>query len=88
MLFRSLENYLKRLEELEDVVMSFEGVEKCYAIQAGREVRVFVNPEKVNDLGAVKLAQKIAEQIEEQLNYPGEIKVNLLREMRSVEYAR
>lgn len=84
----TLENYLKRLEELEDVVMSFEGVEKCYAIQAGREVRVFVNPEKVNDLGAVKLAQKIAEQIEEQLNYPGEIKVNLLREMRSVEYAR
>ncbi|PID51622.1 MAG: ribonuclease Y [Candidatus Moraniibacteriota bacterium] len=84
----TLEKYLKRLEELEDVVMSFEGVDKCYAIQAGREVRVFVNPEKVNDLEAVKLAKRIAEQIEDQLNYPGEIKVNVMREMRSVEYAR
>ncbi len=84
----TLEKYLKRLEELEEVVMSFNGVEKCYAIQAGREVRVFVDPEKVNDLEALKLAKNIAEQIEEKLSYPGEIKVNVLREMRSVEYAR
>ncbi len=84
----TLENYLKRLEELEEVVLSFSEVERCYAIQAGREVRVFVNPEKVNDLDALKLARKIAEKIEDELNYPGEIKVNLLRETRSIEYAR
>ena len=84
----TLENYLKRLEELESVATSFSEVEKCYAIQAGREVRVFVNPEKVDDLEAVKLAKKIAQKIEEELKYPGEIKVNLLRETRSIEYAR
>ena len=84
----TLEKYLKRLEDLENVVTSFNGVEKCYAMQAGREVRVFVNPEKVDDLEAIKLAKKIAERIEEELNYPGEIKVNVLREVRSVEYAR
>ncbi len=84
----TLENYLKRLEEIEDTVNSFSEVEKSYAIQAGREIRVFVNPEKVDDLGAMKLAKKIAEKIEEDLNYPGEIKVNLLRETKAVEYAR
>ncbi len=62
------------------MVMSFGEVDKCFAIQAGREVRVFVNPEKVDDLEAVKLAKKIAQKIEEELNYPGEIKVNVLRE--------
>lgn len=84
----TLENYLKRLEDLEKVVMSFEEVEKCYAVQAGREVRIFVNPEKVDDLEALKLAKKIALKIEEDLNYPGEIKVNVLRETRAVEFAR
>lgn len=84
----TLENYLKRLEEIEETVNSFNEVEKSYAIQAGREIRVFVNPDKVDDLGAMKLAKKIAEKIEEDLNYPGEIKVNLLRETKAVEYAR
>ncbi|MFZ5982041.1 MAG: ribonuclease Y [Patescibacteria group bacterium] len=84
----SLENYLKRLEELESVAASFEGVEKVYAIQAGREIRVFVRPEDVDDLGAIKMAKGIAEKIEEELKYPGEIKVNVLRETRAIEYAR
>ncbi len=84
----TLEKYLKRLEELEALVMSFSEIEKCYAIQAGREIRVFVNPEKVDDLKSLKLAKQIATKIEDDLNYPGEIKVNVLREVRSVEYAR
>ena len=84
----TLENYLKRLEAIEEVVNGFHEVEKSYAIQAGREIRVFVNPEKVDDLGAMKLAKRIAERIEDELEYPGEIKVNLLRETRAVEYAR
>lgn len=84
----TLENYIKRLEELENIANSFEEVEKSYAIQAGREVRVFVTPDKIDDLGSVKLARKIADQIEETLNYPGEIKVHVIRETRSVEYAR
>lgn len=82
------EQYLQRLEDLEKVATSFEGVEKAYAIQAGREIRVFVMPEKVDDLGALKLAQAIAKKIEEELKYPGEIKVNVIRETRVVEYAR
>lgn len=84
----TVENYLKRLEELESLTNSFEQVEKCYAIQAGREIRVFVKPESVDDLGAMKLARNIADKIEEELKYPGEIKVNVLREVRAVEYAR
>lgn len=84
----TLDQYLKRLEELEEIANSFESVEKSYAIQAGREIRVFVNPEKIDDLGAVKLSRNIANKIEEELKYPGEIKVNVLRETRSVEYAR
>jgi len=84
----TLEKYLKRLEELENLVMSFSEIEKCYAIQAGREIRVFVNPDKVDDLKSLKLAKQIATKIEDDLNYPGEIKVNVLREVRSVEYAR
>ena len=84
----SLENYLKRLEELENIANSFDEVEKSYAIQAGREIRVFVTPEKINDLGAMKLSRKIADGIEENLNYPGEIKVHVIRETRAVEYAR
>ena len=84
----TLENYLKRLEELEDIANAFDEVEKCYAIQAGREIRVFVTPEKIGDLEAVKLSRKIADNIEETLNYPGEIKVHVIRETRAVEYAR
>ncbi|EKE20410.1 MAG: hypothetical protein ACD_8C00004G0002 [uncultured bacterium] len=84
----TLEKYLKRLEELEATANSFEGVERTYAIQAGREIRVFVKPEEIDDLGALKLAREIADKIEADLKYPGEIKVNVLRETRSVEYAR
>ncbi len=84
----TLENYLKRLEELEAVVNSFEEVEKTYAIQAGREIRVFVKPDKVDDLGAIKLSKAIVEKIEKELKYPGEIKINVIRETRVVDYAR
>jgi len=84
----TLENYLKRLEELEKLALSFEGVEKAYAIQAGRELRVFVIPEKIDDLGTLNLAKEISAKIEAELNYPGEIKVNVIRETRAVEYAR
>ncbi|EKE16040.1 MAG: hypothetical protein ACD_11C00054G0030 [uncultured bacterium] len=84
----TLENYLKRLGELESVANSFAGVEKTYAIQAGREIRVFVKPEEVDDLGAIRMAREIADKIEQELKYPGEIKVNVLRETRSVEFAR
>lgn len=82
------ERYLQRLEELEKITNSFEGVDKSYAIQAGREVRVFVNADKVNDLDCNKMVREIAKKIEEELKYPGEIKVNLIRESRIVEYAR
>ncbi len=84
----TLENYLKRLEELESIANSFDGVEKSYAIQAGREIRVFVSPEQISDLEAKKLARDIADKIEEDLKYPGEIKVNMIRESRIIEYAR
>ncbi|PIR71909.1 MAG: ribonuclease Y [Candidatus Nealsonbacteria bacterium CG10_big_fil_rev_8_21_14_0_10_36_24] len=84
----TLENYLKRLEELEGIALSFKGIEKVYAIQAGREVRVFVKPGEVDDLGAKKLAREIANRIQDELRYPGEIKVTLIRENRIVEYAR
>ena len=82
------ERYLQRLEELENVANAFAGVQKSYAIQAGREIRVFVMPEAIDDLAAAKLAQDIAHKIEEELKYPGEIKVNVIREMRVTEYAR
>ncbi|MCX6766950.1 MAG: ribonuclease Y [Candidatus Moranbacteria bacterium] len=84
----TLEDYLKRLGDLENVAQSFPEVEKTYAIQAGREIRVFVKPDKIDDLGAVKLARSIADKIEQELKYPGEIKVNVLRETRAVEIAR
>ncbi|MDD3777971.1 MAG: ribonuclease Y [Patescibacteria group bacterium] len=84
----SFENYLQRLEELEKIAQTFDGVEKVYAIQAGREVRVFVQPEMINDLKAHNLARDIAKRIENELKYPGEIKVNVIREMRVTEYAR
>lgn len=82
------EKYIKRMEELEALINSFPEVEKSFAIQAGREVRVFVNPEKTDDLGSMKLARDLAKRIEEELKYPGEIKVIVFRETRAVEYAR
>ncbi len=84
----SLELYIKRLEELEAVATSFEGVEKVYAIQAGREIRVFVNPKALDDFAASKLARDIALKIEQELKYPGEVRVTLIRETRIIEYAR
>lgn len=84
----SLEFYVKRLEELENTASSFEGVEKVYAIQAGREIRVFVNPKSIDDLSATKLARDIANKIEATLKYPGEVRVTLIRETRVIEYAR
>lgn len=84
----TLDNYIKRLESLEQIANSFEGVEKCYAIQAGREVRILVNNESVNDQGAKELAKDIAKKIENDLHYPGRIKVTIIRETRVVEYAR
>lgn len=82
------EEYLKRLEELESLAKEFSGVDKAYAIQAGRELRVFVLPQEIDDLGAHKLAREIADKIEEELRYPGEIKVTVIRENRVTEYAR
>lgn len=84
----TLENYLRRLGELEAIATSFAGVDKAWALQAGREIRIFVKPESVDDLGAHKLAKDIAKRIQEELKYPGEIKVNVIRESRVVEYAR
>ncbi len=84
----TLENYVKRLEDLERVAGTFDGVKQVYAISAGRELRVFVVPEKIDDFRALQLAKDIATKIESELNYPGEIKVNVIREMRAVEYAR
>jgi ribonucrease Y len=82
------EEYIQRLEELEGIAKNFDGVDKVFAIQAGREVRVFVNPENISDVEAHKLAKNIAKEIEQELRYPGEIRVNLIREMRVIEYAR
>ncbi len=84
----TLERYIKRLEKLEAVALTFQGVRAANAIQAGREIRVFVNSQKISDKKAMKLCRDIAKEIEDQLTYPGEIKVTLLRETRAVEYAR
>ncbi|HCC04704.1 TPA: ribonuclease Y [Patescibacteria group bacterium] len=84
----SVENYLKRLTDLENIANSFEGVEKSYAIAAGREVRIFVRPESVSDLEARDLARSIATKVEQELKYPGEIKIAVIRENRAIEYAR
>ncbi|MBQ3556226.1 MAG: ribonuclease Y [Oscillospiraceae bacterium] len=84
----NLENYIKRLEQLEEITSSFHGVEKSYAIQAGREVRIMIKPELVNEDQMVLLARDIAKKIEEEMEYPGQIKVNLIRETKAVEYAK
>ena len=84
----TMENYGKRLADLEKIAMDSTGVKSAYAISAGRELRVFVVPEKVDDFRALDLAREIANRIQSELKYPGEIKVNVIREIRAVEYAR
>jgi ribonuclease Y len=84
----TLEAYIKRLERLEGLAESFPGVERCYAIQAGREIRIMVQQKELNDQQAADLAAEIARKIEKELQYPGQIKVVVIRETRAVEYAR
>lgn len=84
----SIEHYLKRLEKLEEMAMSFEGVEKCYAIQAGREIRILVKPEEMNDELSSMVARNLARKIESEMTYPGQIKITVIRESRYVEYAK
>ncbi|MDU2157366.1 ribonuclease Y [Clostridium sp.] len=84
----TLEAYIKRLEKLEEIANSYEGVEKSYAIQAGREIRIMVKPDHLDDAGSVELARSLAKSIEEQLEYPGQIKINVIRETRAVDYAK
>ena len=84
----SMTTYLKRLEELERIGTGFAGVEKCYAVQAGREVRVLVRPEEVDDQQAFALARNIAHKIEEDLQYPGQIRITVVRETRCIEFAK
>lgn len=84
----SIENYVKRLEKLESIANGYKGVEKSYAIQAGREIRIIVKPEVIDDAGTVFLAKEVAKQIENEMEYPGQIKVNVVRELRSTEYAK
>lgn len=84
----TLESYIKRLEKLEEIANSFEGVDKCFAIQAGREIRIMVKPEVVNDADMVLKAREITKKIEDELEYPGQIKVTMLRETRTIEYAK
>lgn len=84
----SIEHYLKRLEELEKLALSFKGVEKCYAIQAGREIRIIVKPEEVNDELSAMIARDLSKKIEAEMSYPGQIKVTVIRESRHVEYAK
>jgi ribonuclease Y len=84
----SLERYIKRLRDLEDIALTFEGVRQAYAIQAGREIRVIVDAKLIDDKSSAKIARDIAKKIESEMQYPGEIKVTLIRELRTVEYAR
>ncbi|MHB8916648.1 MAG: ribonuclease Y [Desulfocucumaceae bacterium] len=84
----TLENYIRRLQKLEEIAGTFEGVEKSYAIQAGREIRIMVKPERVDDLASIRLVREIAKKIENELDYPGQIKVTVIRETRVVDYAK
>jgi ribonuclease Y len=84
----SLEQYIKRVRALEEVANSFKGVSSSYALQAGREVRIFVRPEEVDDLESIRMARNIAKQIEDTMQYPGQIKVTVIRETRAVDYAK
>ena len=84
----SLENYIKRLQRLEEIANSFDGVERCYAIQAGREIRIMVKPENVSDEGMILVARDIAKKIESELDYPGQIKINVIRETRAIDFAK
>jgi len=84
----SAANFADRMRDLENIAISFKGIEKAYAISAGREVRVIVRPESIDDLSAIKLARDIANKIESTMQYPGTIKVNVLRETRAIEYAK
>lgn len=84
----TLEAYIKRLEKLEEIADSFEGVDKSYAIQAGREVRIIVKPEKVSEENMTIMARDIAKRVESEMDYPGQIKVNVIRESRAIEYAK
>ena len=84
----NIESYIKRLEKLEEIANSFEGVERSFAIQAGREIRIMVKPEDVKDDGITMVARDIVKRIENELEYPGQIKVNVIRETRAIEYAK
>lgn len=84
----NVENYIRRLQKLEELTGSYPGVEKAYAIQAGREVRIMVRPEEVSEDSMILLARDIARKLESELEYPGQIKVNVIRETKAVEYAK
>ena len=83
-----LENYIKRLEKIEEIAKSFSGVDKAYAVQAGREIRVMVKPDEVNDDGMKIIAREMATKIQDDVKYPGQIKINIIRESRAVDYAK
>nr|HPJ02123.1 ribonuclease Y [Candidatus Limiplasma sp.] len=84
----SLENYIKRLEKLEEIANEFPGVEKCYAVQSGREVRIMVKPDDVSDEGTRLMAKDVARRIEKEMEYPGQIRVNVIRETRATDFAK
>ena len=84
----TLEAYIKRLQNLEEIANSFEGVDKSFAIQAGREVRIIVKPEKISDADMTVLARDVAQKVEKEMEYPGQIKVNVVRETRTIDYAK
>jgi ribonuclease Y len=84
----ALESYIKRLEALEQIATSFGGVDRAFAIQAGREVRILVRPESIDDIGAMRLARDVSKRIEDSMGYPGQIKVTVVRETRATDFAR